>query len=210
MKLRVIGDVHGCIEIYLNLINSSNKCDASIQLGDMGFRDNYKALANGLENDKIDSNKHVFIGGNHDDYDHRPPTMLPDFGQIKFSQDQELKMFYIRGAESIDKKYRVEGVSWWRAEQLNYRESEKAFDAYCRFKPDIMFTHDCPWDILSYFITNSMKKNGSSTNHLLRNCFEIHQPKFWYFGHHHQTKKMELKGTAFQCLNELNYLDLEI
>jgi predicted phosphodiesterase len=207
MKLRIIGDVHGHIENYVYLINSLKKCDMSVQLGDMGFKDSYEQLQKAHDFYNIPKGKHRFIGGNHDDYDHRPDQMYSDFGALDLNGKN---CFFIRGAESVDNHHRKEGVSWWAAEQLTYKQSMAAIDLYASIKPDIMFTHDCPTALLMFYLTNPMKGEGNSTNELLQQCFDIHKPKFWYFGHHHNTKVVEYKGTIFHCLDELSYIDLEI
>ena len=38
--------------------------------------------------------------------------------------------------------------------------------------------------------------------------FEKHQPKLWFFGHHHKSWTMMIDGTQFRCLNELEVYDI--
>ena len=133
--------------------------------------------------------------------------MLGAFGGFMVG---DTKFFYIRGAESVDKQWRVEGVSWWKEEELSYRQAKDAIELYASYKPDIMLTHDCPSSALLFFITNPLKDEISITNNILHECFKIHKPKNWYFGHHHIDKEVEYKGTKFRCINELSYVDLDI
>jgi hypothetical protein len=40
--------------------------------------------------------------------------------------------------------------------------------------------------------------------------YEAHQPQQWIFGHWHFTTQLQTETTLFQCIGELDYLDLEI
>jgi hypothetical protein len=42
-----------------------------------------------------------------------------------------------------------------------------------------------------------------NTGWALQELFNIHQPKYWYFGHYHNSWSMIINGTRFKCLNEL-------
>jgi hypothetical protein len=59
--LRIFGDVHGNIKSYVEI---ANQVPCSVQLGDMGF--DYGKLAD------LDPMRHVFVGGNHDNYTMNP------------------------------------------------------------------------------------------------------------------------------------------
>lgn len=198
---RVIGDCHGHISIknrnrrnYLNLIK---KAEYSLQLGDMGF--NYSPLAN------VDSDKHRVIGGNHDNYDNLTKHFLGDFGVVEVP----FNYFFIRGELSVDKKYRVPNVSWWQAEEMTTARMNECISAYAKVKPELVFSHGCPHVVFHEFITNTWKLTPSNTSQMLTECFNIHQPRVWVFGHHHQTKRVKYGNTIFQCLNELDFLDFK-
>jgi len=159
--LRIIGDVHGHKERYLRLLR---KAEYSLQIGDMGFEYNFL--------NSVDPDKHRFFGGNHDNYDrindvphnlgnHGIHT-VPGFGDI----------FFVRGAYSIDQVYRTEGVSWWRAEELNHQEAQKALEEYRKIKPDFVVTHSCPASIVRH-ITSSNWIKKTTTNSLLQNYFSL-------------------------------------
>ncbi len=154
---------------------------------------------------------HKFFGGNHDDYSKIKdcPNNLGDFG---LGYQDGKQFFFIRGADSIDKAYRIEGVSWWRNEELNYREAEECLDLYEELaKPvfhnysapnpetDIILSHDCP-----HFLANGLwGYSASFTRKLLDGIWEIRKPKLWVFGHHHKSIDMVVDGCRFVCLNEL-------
>lgn len=205
MKIRLIGDVHEHVERYDIMITKN--ISHSVQLGDMGFKKEYNYLKH-----HVSPVEHKFIPGNHDDYDHLPKHALGNFGVYQPANVPPLKtkIFYIRGALSVDKHYREVGVSYWTNEELSYAQGNDCCDLYRKIKPDIVLSHDCPTELLGKFITNDMKVNASRTNNILQICFDYHRPKRWFFGHHHQTKSIIYAGTTFSCLNELDFYDLEV
>ena len=209
-NMRIIGDVHGHIDkpsskgySYLDLINNS---EYSIQVGDLGF--DYSAL------EDIDHEKHVVIGGNHDNYDNLSPHFLGDYGTHKLPNGFEF--FYIRGALSVDKHLRLQGRDWWGDEEISYSQGQQAIYAFSEAKPKIVITHDAPTPIIYHkdddgkpLITNNMKRDRpSKTNTILEQAWEEHKPQLWIFGHHHNDWEKNIEGTTFRCLGELSYLDL--
>ena len=207
--ISVISDVHGKFDEYLEL---TKQYEYTVQLGDMGF--DYSSLK-GL------SDNHKFFGGNHDNYDkyYECKYALGDYG---YEILNDINFFYIRGAFSIDKKYRVDKVSWFKEEQLNYKQRLKAFDKYNEIKPELMVTHSCPKsianiigedDILIRFGFNPRTFN-TQTQDLLQMCFDFHKPKIWVFGHFHKDFMLKFHGTLFICKEELGVTsiskDLEI
>ena len=138
MSLRIISDIHGRYDTYLDLTKGTSH---TLQLGDLGY--DYNKIS------RLDPLKHKFFGGNHDCYDvyHNIPYSLGDYGKVRLNG---MKFFFIRGAFSIDWQIRTvfdlaEGKkSWWANEQLNYQDMSSALKEYKRTKPSIMFTHSCP------------------------------------------------------------------
>ena len=112
MKIALIGDVHGYVEQYNEL---AGKYQWSLQLGDFGFAETYKRIT-------TDPKFHKILGGNHDDYTRRrwdlpffvytntyinqPANFLSDFGVWN-------TIFFVRGANSIDRDERTVGIDWW-------------------------------------------------------------------------------------------------
>ena len=211
--IRVIGDVHGCISTrhprknvsYHDLIAH---VEYSIQIGDMGF--NYSGLK-GL------GNKHVFIPGNHDNYDTLPVQALDTFGNVALGP---FAFFYVRGAWSIDVKKRKQLMAagqpkmWWYQEQLTDREMDECYKQYAKSMPDVVITHTCPAHI-SEEIGNPgiwsffgwKEPQFSRTQYLLQKMYSVHQPKLWIFGHFHKTWFHQSGETQFICIDELDFLD---
>jgi len=188
-----ISDIHGEFKKFREWTKTM---DYSLQLGDMGlgFPKN--------ERDKyfVEDLNHKFFPGNHDDpaVCRMKPNYLGDYG---FCEKQNI--FYVSGGYSIDQAYRIIGVSWWEDEELSYETGFKVIDLYQKTKPKIVATHECPTIIKKYALSNFMK-NGitSRTEKLLQNLFEIHQPEYWIFGHHHKYIYQKIHNTQFVGLDE--------
>lgn len=194
--MRIIGDVHGYHDSYLNLIQGS---DSSVQVGDFGF--DYSCLGG------VDPDLHKIVGGNHDNYDviGDCPNYLGDFGACKINN---IEFFFVRGERSVDANLRIEGRNWWRAEELEMAEAYKAIDAYAAAKPEIVISHGCPAEVIPFFITNPGKVNPSRTAQMLDAMFQVHRPKLWVFGHHHKSETLTVGDCVFRCLNELETMDI--
>lgn len=204
--LRIIGDIHGKTDEYLNL---ARQAEYSIQLGDFGF--NYSSLGS------LDSNFHKVLGGNHDNYEKRDdrfiyqtPHFLGDFGTYSIPG---YDIFFVRGGNSIDKKERMLFYNWWPDEELSYSKSLEALDLYEATKPNFMISHECPASVIPN-VTNRNYYYGqelipSMTANLLDTMLEIHKPKIWLFGHHHKNVHFYSQGTNFSCIQILDYIDFD-
>ena len=234
VHLRLIGDVHGYIQEHY--IRSAQCARYSIQLGDMGF--NYVAL------NQLDSQRHLFLGGNHDNYTceetERPLeeatkldvvkkrsqyaqervfkfTMLPEhfmghFGVWTVPEcEGNSDIFFVRGAQSVDRMYRIPGVSWWTDEQLTISQFEEAVQLYSEVKPDFVISHECPYvvhEAFPSFLGAGWGGQGVIRNHTaqaLQVMWQCHQPKLWVFAHYHKPLWEEFQGTTFICLESIDY-----
>ena len=200
----LVGDIHGGFETLQKFIYQAK--DTVIQLGDLGI--GFKGYKTNLawhfdmdqpfqipylSNFEYDKRKFVFIRGNHDNPDmcRKHKNYLGEWGVFK-------KIFYISGAWSIDRAWRKEGLDWWADEELTMEQSYKALDMYLLTKPEIVISHDCPTSILKMLHSEIIE---TRTGQLLQSMFDKHQPKNWYFGHHHKAWQGELFGTKFRCLD---------
>ena len=151
MKIRIIGDVHGKYGEYLNITDGA---EYSIQVGDMGF--NYDHMKG------LDPLHHTFFGGNHDNYD-----IIKDVSHCHGNYGMRhlgngavgpvFEYFFIRGAYSVDKKYRTPGLSWWEEEELSYKTADRCLQNYNRLvnhynrPPELVLSHDCPSSLYHSF-----------------------------------------------------------
>lgn len=209
MNIRLVGDVHGKQDKYINLVKD---CEFSVQLGDLGF--NYDRIK------VLDSNKHKYLPGNHDWYGRDinnnliKPTehRLNDFGIIPRKPNSNIPdIFYVRGGISIDKAYRTEGKDWFPDEQLTYSQMCNAITLYEKVKPEIVLSHETPSSMIPYVANPNfahLNLKPSATAQMLEEMIKIHQPKFWFHAHFHVNKYYKPHNTSFFCIDELCYVDL--
>jgi predicted phosphodiesterase len=197
--LTVIGDVHGHYDQYER---AARKRKFTVQLGDLGFK--YGCLKN------LDPNNHKVVAGNHDNYDIIKdfPHYLGDFGNCSLGG---VDFFFYRGAYSIDRDSRTIGIDWWSQEEVSFDSFEFAKDLYISTKPKIVITHCCPHSVIPYFLhplDAGGKVYNTRTDWALQELLDAHKPSLWIFGHYHVSKQVEIEGTKFICLNELETLNL--
>lgn len=199
-KIRFIGDIHGELSMYNNLIYTA---EFSIQCGDFGF--------GFVDVPEIPLN-HRMIRGNHDD-----PAIAMSFPNIikdgEFWEDENI--FFLGGAMSTDRDYREQyelmtgKKVWWEAEELPVPILADIIEDYEQKKPRIVVTHDCPKEAAQYLHSHHYD-DGSSTRSALDMMFKLHQPEMWIHGHHHIGVVTKIGNTTFHSLAEFQTLDLEV
>lgn len=209
---RIIGDIHGKIHDY-KTYSLAGWDGPSVQVGDfgIGFAGDYwhKSVAEWQQANP----QHQFIRGNHDD-PARCKTMpgYIDDGTV------ENDVMFIGGAWSIDWAYRREGLDWWKDEELSIEQLNRLYDVYVTVKPRVMITHDAPTDVTyEMFVQSGLaiggpnaKKIQTRTGQAFQAMFDAHQPESWLFGHWHHSMQYIYGRTVFQCIGELDYVDVEI
>jgi hypothetical protein len=199
--MRFIGDVHGGMSRYLQLIDGA---DESVQVGDFGIG----FVRNPIE--QYDVEKHTFIRGNHD----WPqgcvfePNWLPD-GSVTVIPGTSDAVMYVGGAWSIDWAYRTEGKSWWRDEELSQSELDRIVEEYAAIKPKVMVTHEVP-DFLPYGFGIKIYDVPSRTREAFGKMFAVHQPKVWLAGHWHLKFDRVINDCRFVVLDCDSYIDIDI
>lgn len=200
-KVRFIGDIHGLIYQYLTLIQESPL--PTVQVGDFGF-----GFIHGNPIEYADADKHRFIRGNHDSpaVCKEQPNFIPD-GTV------ENNVGYLGGASSIDRMFRVEGVSWWEDEQCSISELHRILDRFCAEKPEVIISHECP-EFVSNAICEAYSKtkyiDDNRTRQMLEQIYYHYKPKLHIFGHWHLDFDWTYQGTRFICLPELAYIDIDL
>lgn len=154
MRILVIGDTHGDKDNISNLMDVaiSNECDKIFQVGDFGYFPHIEKHNSFLDFCSAEIHRSGipihFIRGNHDDV-----VSLKKFGFGIHSIRENLfyhsdgfvwewcgkRMVGIGGAYSIDRKFRTEGIDWFKDEQIPLYLTEKEIG-----KVDIVFSHDAP------------------------------------------------------------------
>lgn len=185
---------------------SMDKSDVLIICGDFGFpwdggrQDRY--YLNWL--DKYFKGTLVFVDGNHCNIDllyqypivekfgnkvHKLNDSVYHLMRGNVYQINGSSFFAFGGAESIDKKYRTEGVSWWPQEMPNVAEEDRGLTSLdeVNWEVDFILTHDVPFVIKE---SHHYGENNSLRNylaHILKNL----KYKQWFFGHHHIDRYFE-------------------
>lgn len=216
MKLTVIGDVHGHVDRYIAKLAALPHDRITVQVGDMGVG------FSGIKLPVLEP-RHRFFRGNHDrpDAARAHPNYMGAMEKtpgLDFGLWPHASMFWLAGAWSIDAAWRIEGVSWWRDEELSQVELNKAFDLYVKNKPRFVLSHDCPTrannvllhELKGGYFTAKQECGKSRTCQAMQAMLEAHQPEEWVFGHYHVDKAFTVPGfkTRFQCVGELSTYDL--
>ena len=199
-----IGDIHGGWTYYLQLIQNITHTP-TVQVGDLAI-----GFAGYPHPQKIEGN-HWFIRGNHDNPHEirKHPNYLGDFG---YREDWDL--FYVGGADSIDKQWRTIGVNWWPEEEIDYYTlAEIVIPMFKEKRPKMVVTHTCPETItkeLQKVLNNGWNNPPTTrTEHALQLMFEAHQPDVWVFGHFHHAWELRRDGTRFICVNSQQMIEIE-
>lgn len=218
MKMRLIGDIHGDMNRYNEIIKDSQY---SIQVGDMGYEYTNLILS-------VDSKQHKFIPGNHCNYDEvfNLPHLVrsgdnPNYGM---SELNGFKFFFVRGGYSLDweiRDYSYKTGKWPQSyfpeEELSYQDCYRCFEEYIKAKPDILISHECPRTIARMVGNDNILQNfghdpktfTTRTSELLQAMVEAHPPRFHYFGHYHRDWAYDDGKTFYKCIADQAYIDVE-
>ena len=212
---RLIGDIHGVVNDYKAY--AIDKFEGpTIQIGDFGIGFGQGDYWHESVNDYHTRGGHRFIRGNHDN----PDMCKTMSGWIK-DGTVENDVMYIGGAWSIDNPAappgwyrRTAGYNWWFDEECSDEQFEQMFETYKTVKPRVMITHDCPAKVSypmfwgSGFIKGPVYPNRTSA--WFDRFIDAYEPEAWYFGHWHKTMAHKHGRTMFQCIGELDYIDVEL
>ena len=146
----------------------------------------------------------LFVDGNHENFDllnsypvtawkggkvHevRPGILHLMRGQV--FQIGAATLFTFGGADSIDKHYRTEGVSWWPQERPTEEEFFEGMKNLARhnYSVDYVISHTAPQDIVGQL--GYLREDGKfidPTTAMLSRFQEKINFNHWYFGHFHE------------------------
>ncbi len=208
----VTGDIHGEIDIHklkksrLGLFSGMTKEDYLIICGDFGLVwDNRAEEKWWLEWLLQKPFTTLFVDGNHENFDllYQYPVEEWHGGRIHRINDSVLHLmrgqvfdiggksfFAMGGAESHDKQYRKEGISWWPRELPSaeeYSEAEENLKKHGN-KVDYIITHCAPTTIQKEMIArlwNDTYQANELTDFLER-VWQNVSFEHWYCGHYHE------------------------
>ena len=212
----ITGDTHCPIDIHkLNKKNfddsNMTKDDYLIICGDAGLvwqgRDGEdKYWQRWLSRKKFTT---LFVDGNHENHNKldKMPIEMWHGGKVHKLNDSiihlmrgqvftidGLKFFTMGGAESTDKQYRKENVTWWSREMPSTKEYIEAVNnvAFNNYEVDYIITHTAPTGIQKELCD---WYNINKLNVFLETVDVGLKFKHWYFGHYHDDRKIDEKHT---------------
>lgn len=215
MKVRLCGDIHGLVNDFRSYV--VHGCEHRvIQVGDFGVGFGQSDYWHEQVDEYNIRHDVSFIRGNHDN-----PSQCRDMLSWIPDGRVENDVMFIGGAWSIDNPnappgwyQRTEGVNWWADEQCSDEQFAQMLDVYKTVRPRIMITHDCPQRVSREMFWGSGFIKGpeyyNRTSDWFNQFFEAHQPDLWVYGHWHKTMQHKTGNTTFVCLNELDYMDLDL
>ena len=205
MQILLVGDPHGDRYNISNVLDiaNSNGCEKVVLLGDVGYwphtPDGQLFLKHVEKETHLKNIDIHFIKGNHDNhewlkqYDHQEIVQLQDhlfyhpnlstwvWGDYSFCA--------VGGAHSVDHHNRVEGISWWRDENISMG------DVYgCEgISADIILSHDCPLSVnIDNILQNKKDQNTTANRENLQMIVNEIKPRYVFHGHYH--KKIIAEG----------------
>ena len=218
MNYYVTGDKH---QDYAGLFSKIELAklgenDTIIVLGDMGLF---------WRNDKKDADAIIkfyednytcnlwFIDGNHEN--HPLLKALPIVDKLGYVSPHiryiprgtvldlgGCRCLFIGGAESIDKAFRQEGLSWWKDETITEDDISNIENQHY----DYVFSHTCPESVFNEYrfllcSTNVLKMTDDTECHISEKRLEQVKNNIsfdnWWFGHFHQDVTL---NNNFACL----------
>lgn len=212
MSVFVTGDLHGDIKVIYTIPKrcSIQPGDTLIVAGDFGVPwsiDNIKRWRIDKEIIKWFDDQPftvAFVDGNHENFD-----LLDNFlyeekwngrvqrisnhvfhlcrGEIYIMEGHSI--FTFGGATSVDKMYRTENISWWKAENASKSEMDHGVNTLesVHWNVDYIITHTAPEQFFSVYQHASFGKeflNCPTQFYLTELCKQLRYKK-WYFGHYH-------------------------
>ena len=105
----------------------------------------------------------------------------------------------VKGAYSIDKIYRTEGLSWFPEEMPNRKEYEEGWNNLGKsdFQVDYILTHSGPREVVAAMGYGEMSDDEIELRQYLQRVADNTDFKAWYFGHFHEDTEVE---DMFYCV----------
>lgn len=143
----------------------------------------------------------LWLDGNHENFDliKEIPSSYWNGGRVQFTGKKIIhlmrgnvyeigrKTFFVMGGGfSIDKRYRVEKVSWWEEEMPSGEEYQRGINRLKEYgnHVDYILTHTAPRSIAEKLVDNILPGEEMLQNYL-ENVANRTTFRKWYFGHWH-------------------------
>lgn len=224
MRYFLMGDTHGNLFDLFNNTKMLNENCTLIILGDFGFIwDSTEAEKNIKKIEELPC-QIAFIDGNHENF----PLIsqletIEEWNEGKVGRIGKNIVHLLRGeiynlngkivgvcggANSVDLWHRVEGLSWWKEEEItdqdiaNFKSNLVKVDN----KVDVVLSHDAPTTAIPLVKLFSGVNDGKISNcqNQLQKIYDCITFDKWFFGHWHIDKRIDDKFTClFHNLIEL-------
>ena len=215
-----LGDVHAESPLMRDFLNSEEKY--CLQLGDFGFIFKYNdwkwnKFLNHFE--KNYPNKMIFtVLGNHENYDSIEKMPVKDmFGarcrkirsnvyaveRGEILSIEGLNILCIGGADSIDKAWRQDGISWWAQKKISDTDVKKTVEKGLTCSFDMICSHAMPAFFMLQNFTPCFQTGSEFSLEKIYCDIENnggHIP-LWIGGHVHNSIDMMYNGTLFRSLD---------
>ena len=215
-----LGDVHAESPLMRDFLNSEEKY--CLQLGDFGFIFKYNDWKwNRFLNHfgKNYPNKMIFtVLGNHENYDSIEKMPVKDmFGarcrkirsnvyaieRGEILSIEGLNILCIGGADSIDKAWRQDGISWWAQEKISDTDVKKTVEKGLTCSFDMICSHAMPAFFMLQNFTPCFQTGSEFSLEKIYCDIENnggHIP-LWIGGHVHNSIDMTYNDTLFRSLD---------
>lgn len=230
MSIYITGDTHSDYDIHKLTTDAFpeqkelTRDDYVIVAGDMGVcwdgyrQDHY--IQSWYENKPWTT---LFVDGNHENHAildslpveewnggkiHRISPNIIHLMRGQVYTIDGVRIFTMGGAQSTDKEYRKEDVSWWVREMPSDEEYDEAISNLSRHnnEVDIIVTHCCS-DHAKARVDMKYMFNTDRLTSWFDYIEDIVTYKTWYFGHYHEDK---IIGDKHVCLyQQVVKVDLE-
>lgn len=212
------GDTHGDFERIYNSARKLKSSDILIVLGDFGFVWYPLEVQKNLESLANYECQIMFVDGNHENFDilnddQRFPVFEMYGGKVKrlstnitwlrrgeiYEIDGQ-RLLTVGGAMSVDKERRIEGISWWKDEEINHAEIENTFinlETH-NWTVDYVLTHTAPEKLIDRWWGSLIDDRRDQNSRFFDEIEPRLNYKKWFFGHFH----VDVERGKFRCLYE--------
>jgi hypothetical protein len=212
-KVLILGDVHGWWGDLVKVVTTLEP-DIVLQVGDFGFfpeQSRYNPREWGLaspvpvhwcdgnhEDHAALARLRASAGGRRVTHEVAPNVFWQDRGSTLTLPDGRVALF-MGGADSIDKRLRIEGESWFPGEQI----SDEDMAALPEGPVDIVISHTAPNRILLEAVNHPDALVRDPARERLDEVLKRYRPSRWYFGHWHAPMVGEADGCKWTALNDM-------
>ena len=155
----------------------------------------------------------LFVDGNHENFDllNQYPVTTWNGGKVheirpgiihlmrgQVFQIEGMKFFTFGGADSVDKHYRKEGISWWPQERPTDEEFVEGMENLEKqnYSVDYVISHTAPLNVVEKLTVCSTLLDPATI--MLSVFQEKISFKHWYFGHFHQDTTLDNYTALYQ------------